>query len=192
MDLNEALLKIKDHLTGERYDHTVRVVETAQLLASHYGVNVKMAEIAAVFHDYAKFRPEKEMRTIIIERQMPDDLLKYDKELWHAPVGAYLVEKEVGITNEEILQAIKYHTTGHPNMTLLDKIIFIADYIEPGRTFPGLDDVRNLAYKDLDEALLLALKKTISYLLHKNRPIYPDTFKTYNDLIFKKEELLNG
>lgn len=77
------------------------------------------------------------MEEIIKSEGLPKDLLCYNKELWHAPVGAYLVEKEVGITDPEILQAITYHTSGHEKMTMLDKVIYVADYIEPGRKFPG-------------------------------------------------------
>ncbi|MCP6368247.1 bis(5'-nucleosyl)-tetraphosphatase (symmetrical) YqeK, partial [Klebsiella pneumoniae] len=81
-------------------------------------------------------------------------------ELWHAPVGAFLVRNEVGITDKEVLDAIAYHTSGRPGMTLLEKIVYVADYIEPGRRFPGVDEVRELAKKDLNAALIQSLKNT--------------------------------
>jgi predicted HD superfamily hydrolase involved in NAD metabolism len=104
-------------------------------------------------------------------------------ELWHAPVGAYLVEKEVGIVDSDILNAIRFHTSGRPNMTLLEKIIYVADYIEPGRHFPGVEEVRELAKLSLNKALIMAIHNTIVFLMKKKQQIYPDTFLTYNDLV---------
>ncbi|MFP3489071.1 bis(5'-nucleosyl)-tetraphosphatase (symmetrical) YqeK, partial [Staphylococcus sp. SIMBA_130] len=107
------------------------VTDTAVDLAERYGADPQRTEIAAIFHDYAKFRPKEEMRQIIIDQSFNEDLLEYSSELWHAPVGAYLVRYEIGINDEEILIAIKYLTSVRPYMTLMDKCVFIADYIEP-------------------------------------------------------------
>jgi predicted HD superfamily hydrolase involved in NAD metabolism len=106
-------------------------------------------------------------------------------ELWHAPVGAYLVEKEVGIVDAEIIDAIRFHTSGRPKMTMLEKVIYVADYIEPGRHFPGVEEVRELAKTSLNEALIKAIHNTIVFLMKKKQPIYPNTFLTYNDLVNK-------
>jgi predicted HD superfamily hydrolase involved in NAD metabolism len=185
MERHEALEIVKKQLTEHRYQHTLGVMETAIQLAKQYGADVKKAELAAIFHDYAKFRSKEEMKQIILEQNMPNDLLIYNTELWHAPVGAYLVKTEVGIQDEDILDAIRYHTSGRANMTLLEKIVYVADYIEPGRIFPGVDEVRELAQQDLDKALIKALQNTIQFLLKKNQPIYPDTIHTYNSLIME-------
>jgi predicted HD superfamily hydrolase involved in NAD metabolism len=185
MERHEALEIVKEQLTEHRYQHTLGVMETAIQLAKQYGADVKKAELAAIFHDYAKFRSKEEMKQIILEQNMPNDLLVYNTELWHAPVGAYLVKTEVGIQDEDILNAIRYHTSGRANMTLLEKIVYVADYIEPGRIFPGVDEVRELAQQDLDKALIKALQNTIQFLLKKNQPIYPDTIHTYNSLIME-------
>ncbi|MDE3839685.1 phosphohydrolase [Bacillus methanolicus] len=188
MNLDTALKLVKEQLTEHRYRHTLGVVETALALAEQYGADKNKAELAAAFHDYAKFRPIDEMREIIINQGMPQDLLDYNTELWHAPVGAFLVEKEAGVTDVEILDAIRYHTSGRPKMTLLDKIIYLADYIEPGRNFPGVEEVRILAKEDLNKALIQSIQNTIIFLLKKNQPIYPDTFLTYNSLVTIKED----
>jgi predicted HD superfamily hydrolase involved in NAD metabolism len=185
MERREALEIVKKQLTEHRYQHTIGVMETAIALAEQYGADVKKVELAAIFHDYAKFRPKEEMKRIILEQNMPKDLLLYNTELWHAPVGAYLVEKEVGIKDVEILDAIRYHTSGRPDMTLLEKVVYVADYIEPGRIFPGVDEVRELAKQDLNKALIKALQNTIQFLMNKNQAIYPDTFYTYNSLIME-------
>ncbi|MFX3624466.1 MAG: bis(5'-nucleosyl)-tetraphosphatase (symmetrical) YqeK [Ectobacillus sp.] len=186
MEREQALKIVRAQMHEKRYIHTLGVMETAIELARLYGVDEKKAELAAIFHDYAKCRPVSEMEEIIKRENMPKDLLEHNKELWHAPVGAYLVEKEAGITDPDILQAITYHTSGHEKMTMLDKVIYVADYIEPGRKFPGVDEVRNLARKDINKALLQAVSNTIRFLMDKNQMIYPLTFHTYNALI--KEE----
>jgi predicted HD superfamily hydrolase involved in NAD metabolism len=186
MEREEALKIVKEQLTDHRYQHTLGVMETAIALAKQYGADEKKAEMAAIFHDYAKFRPKDEMKQIILTKNFPQDLLHYHAELWHAPAGAYLVEKEAGIKDKEVLDAIRYHTSGRPGMTLLEKVIYLADYIEPGRHFPGVDEVRALAKENFDTALIQAVKNTILFLMKKNQPVYPDSFKTYNDLVMNR------
>ena len=188
MDRNKALEVVKEQLTEKRYVHTLGVVETSVELARKYDVDEKKAELAAVFHDYAKFRPKEEMKNIILQEQLEAELLNHHHELWHAPVGAILVHREAGIDDPKILQAIRYHTTGHPQMNNLDKVVFLADYIEPGRSFPGVEQVRELAKQSLNQAVLQALRNTIKFLIDKQQPIYPDTFETYNVILKKKYE----
>lgn len=183
MERSEALSIVKTQLTEKRYSHTVGVMDTAVHLAKLYGEDEKKAELAAIFHDYAKFRPLEEMKEIIIQEQMPSELLAFNGELWHAPVGAYLVSKEVGINDPDILNAIRYHTSGRPDMSLLEKIIYVADYIEPGRNFPGVDEARRLAAVNLDEAILFATGQTISFLVSRRRLVFPLTLETYNAFV---------
>ncbi|MFE8703239.1 bis(5'-nucleosyl)-tetraphosphatase (symmetrical) YqeK [Cytobacillus sp. FJAT-54145] len=188
MERSKALSIVKGQLTEHRYEHTLGVMETAIWLSKANGADEKKAEIAAIFHDYAKFRPKEEMRKIIIDQGFKQDLLGFNSELWHAPVGAYLVEKEVGINDHEILDAIRFHTSGRKGMTLLEKVIYVADYIEPGRHFPGVEEVRELAKTNLELALIKSIQNTIVFLMKKNQPVYPDTFYTYNDLVTKRED----
>ena len=183
MKREEALACVKEQLTEQRYIHTVGVMETAVKLAERFGADLKKAEIAAIFHDYAKFRPKEEMKQIILDGGGPLEVLNFHHELWHAPAGAALVKTEVGITDEDILSAIRFHTSGRPNMTLLEKVIYVADYIEPGRRFPGVEEVRTLAEEDLDLALIQALKNTMTFLISKNQAVYPETVATYNALV---------
>lgn len=188
MNRDTALAIVKKQLTEHRYQHTIGVMETAIILANLYGADEKKAELAAIFHDYAKFRPKDEMKQIIVEQKMDPHLLQYNSELWHAPVGAYLVQTEAEVLDIDILNAIRFHTSGRPGMSLLEKIIYLADYIEPGRHFPGVEEVRKIAELDLDHALIASVKNTIIFLMKKNQPIFPDTFNTYNDLVMNKEE----
>ncbi|WLR49913.1 bis(5'-nucleosyl)-tetraphosphatase (symmetrical) YqeK [Bacillus tianshenii] len=192
MERNRALEIVKEQLTEHRYQHTLGVVETAIQLAKKYSADEKKAELAAIFHDYAKFRHKDEMKRIVQEQNMPQNLLEHGAELLHAPVGEFLVRTEVGIEDREVLQAIRYHTTGHPHMTTLDKVVFLADYIEPGRQFPGVEEVRELAKESLDAAVLKALHNTMHFLLKKQQMIYPDTFETYNSLVMKRKKEANS
>ncbi|HEX7063668.1 MAG TPA: bis(5'-nucleosyl)-tetraphosphatase (symmetrical) YqeK [Bacillales bacterium] len=184
MDRETALKIVKRQLTERRYEHTVRVTDTAVRLAEKYGADTEKAELAGILHDYAKFRPEDEMKEMIRQSgELPDELLSYDLELWHAPVGAVLIRKEAGISDPDILKAIESHTTGRAGMSLLEKVIFLADYIEPGRDFPGVDQVRELAENDLDAAIVQALKNTVQFLMGKGHKVYPDTIAAYNNLV---------
>ncbi|MFB7301793.1 bis(5'-nucleosyl)-tetraphosphatase (symmetrical) YqeK [Heyndrickxia sporothermodurans] len=192
MERNKALQLVAEQLTEKRYIHTLGVVDTAVHLAEKYQVDVKKAELAAIFHDYAKFRPLNEMKQIIVQQKFDEQLLHYNPELWHAPVGAYLVQQEAGIQDLDILDAIRYHTSGRKNMTDLEKVIYIADYIEPGRSFPGVEEARKIADKDLDEALLFSVRNTIQFLISKHQAVYPDTFELYNDIVMKKERYMHG
>ncbi|WP_163537822.1 bis(5'-nucleosyl)-tetraphosphatase (symmetrical) YqeK [Gracilibacillus sp. YIM 98692] len=191
MEREVALNIVKKQLKTARYEHTKRVMETALKLADHYNADQKKVELSAIFHDYAKYRNHDEMKRWIIAEKLPQDLLEYHPELWHGPVGSKMIEREVGLKDLEVSSAIYWHTTGKRNMSLMDQIIFIADYIEPGRDFPGVDDVRAVVYDDIDKACWMAAKNTIQFLLSKNASIYPDTFQLYNERIVKEQESKN-
>ncbi|WP_261129562.1 bis(5'-nucleosyl)-tetraphosphatase (symmetrical) YqeK [Bacillus sp. Marseille-Q3570] len=183
MTKDEALKIVREQLTEHRYQHTIGVMDTAVELAERFGADSEKARMAAIFHDYAKFRSKEEMKRIIKEQNLGEDLLRYGSELWHAPVGAYLVEKEAGMEDEEILQAISSHTSGRVGMSMLEKIIFLADYIEPGRHFPGVEDVREAAKENLNEAVKQSLMNTITFLMKRNQLVFPETLYTYNDIV---------
>lgn len=184
MQAEEAKKIVKPHLTTARYEHTLRVAQTAVQLAErfNYEGTAEKVELTAIFHDYAKYRSLDEMKRWILATPLPKDLLDYHHELWHGPVGSILIGREYGINDPEICEAIYYHTTGRANMGKLEMIVFLADYIEPGRSFPGLDTVRETAKQDLIKACWLVAHNNINYLMQKEATIYPDTFHAYNDL----------
>ncbi|SEN03331.1 bis(5'-nucleosyl)-tetraphosphatase (symmetrical) YqeK [Lihuaxuella thermophila] len=183
MNRDELLQATKKQLTPARWEHTLRVADTAVRLAKRVKIDPDRAEIAAILHDYCKFWPDNELISWIKTCHLPPDLLSYNKELWHAPVGAEVARKEWDIEDEDILNAIRYHTTGRPRMSELEKIIFLADYIEPGRRFPGVDRVRELAESDLDQAVLQALNNTIIFLIERGQKVYPLTLLARNDML---------
>jgi predicted HD superfamily hydrolase involved in NAD metabolism len=182
MNRNEAITIVEPFLTKPRFEHTLRVAETAVKLAKMYDVSVEKAEHAAIFHDYCKYRSLDEMARIIEASTLPKDLLQFHHELWHGPVASILIEQEYGITDQAIKNAIYYHTTGRANMSKLEMVVFVADYIEPGRSFEGLDEVRDMAKNDLLKTTWMVSRNTIQYLIGKKNRIYPDTFYAYNDL----------
>ncbi|PTM59551.1 bis(5'-nucleosyl)-tetraphosphatase (symmetrical) YqeK [Desmospora activa] len=166
-----------------RWEHTLRVVETARELADRFGADMEKTEIAATLHDYCKFWPVEKMDQIIRAKGLPADLLAHSKELWHAFVGAEVVREELGVDDDEILNAIRYHTSGRPHMSQLEQVIFVADAIEPGRRYPGVDGIRKRAQTNLEEALLQSLDNTIRFLIERRQKVYPLTLAARNDLI---------
>ncbi|GLO66642.1 bis(5'-nucleosyl)-tetraphosphatase (symmetrical) YqeK [Oceanobacillus kimchii] len=182
MDLDVIKQDVKDQLTEHRFAHTLRVMDTAVDLSKRYNESIPNAKLAAIFHDYAKYFDQTIMRQIIVETDLPNDLLDYHHELWHGPVASHIIKEKYGVQTSDVRNAIKYHTTGRACMSQLEKIIFLADYIEPGRQFPGVEEVREVAYEDLTKACWMAAKNTTMYLISKNNTIYPDSIHAYNDL----------
>ncbi|MBC9706161.1 MAG: bis(5'-nucleosyl)-tetraphosphatase (symmetrical) YqeK [Enterococcus sp.] len=172
--------KIQMRMSERRFKHVLGVEEMAIALAEKYGCSPEKASIAALTHDYAKERPDDEFILVIKRDGYDTALLDYGNAIWHGVVGASFVERELGITDEEILHAIRVHTTGAAKMSLLDKIIYVADYIELGRVFPGVKEARELALIDLDEAVAFETKHTLAHLIEQEQQIYPKTIETYN------------
>lgn len=183
----EALLaQVRAQMNEKRYQHTLGVADSARQLAAKFGADPEKAELAGYLHDYCKCWPIAKMREILVRHDMPAELLAGDKELWHAFAGAIVIQTELGVTDVEILQAVRYHTTGRVGMSLLEKVVCVADYIEPNRTFPGVENIRQLAQEDLDAALAAALGGTIQFLIEKKQAVYPLTLLAYNDLVSRK------
>jgi len=182
----ELIQSVKAQMPERRWLHTEGVMASSIALANRYGENPERAELAAILHDVAKYWPTERMEAVIREQRLPLELLEHDKSLWHAPVGAWVAEHEYGIADKGILDAIRYHTSGRAGMTKLDKIVCLADYIEPSRDFPGVYAIRELSEQHLDKALIAGLDSTISFLIKQGKRIFPMTIEARNDL------LLNG
>lgn len=178
--------RVQMQMSEKRFRHVLGVEETAIALAGQYGASLEKASIAALTHDYAKERSDDEFKLVIRRDNFDLDLLNWGNEIWHGLVGANFVQRELEIDDEEILQAIRVHTTGAAEMSLLDKIIYVADYIEPGRNFPGVEEAREIALRNLDNAVAYETKHTLLHLVSKEVPIYPKTIETYNKWVAKK------
>ena len=171
MNIEKAKRLAKEKLPEKRYNHSLRVAETAIKLAEIYDGDTSKAELAGVLHDFCKY----------------DDL----GEILHGPVCAAIMEHEYGINDEEVLMAIKYHTTGRQQMTKTEKLIFIADYIEPGRTIPGVDDIRDMAYNQgsLDKTIYEISKRTVLFLIQKDITVYNKTIDCLNYYNYSDERI---
>ena len=183
IDEHEALVKkcleyIDLHLKPSRALHTRNVATEAVRLAEKYGADKQKAEIAALLHDIARNLPVEEMNGYVRQLGL-DERYIGNKNLSHSKVGVMLIKRDFGIEDEEILNAVSYHTTGRDGMTLLDKVIFLADAIEPGRDYPAVTMLRELADEDLDKACAYSLKKTIEYIESQGIYLDPDTAEAY-------------
>lgn len=185
--------KVKDVMTKSRYEHTLGVEFTAASLAMRYEVDIEKAELAGLLHDCAK---------CIDSEDTLDDCMKYNIELTdvekrnpfliHSKLGAVHAKKLYGVDDEDIISAIRFHTTGKPDMTMLEKIIFIADYIEPGRDkAPNLKEIRKMSFVDIDEAMYMILKDTLDYLDKgegEKDELTRDTYLFYKNIHDMKQE----
>ena len=192
MKITEMKERLQGELPGFRYEHTLGVEYTSACLALRYGADMEKARIAGLLHDCAKCIPTEQKLSDCEAYGLPvSEWERKNPELLHAKLGAVLARRDYGIEDEEILSAITWHTTGKPAMSLLDKIVFIADYMEPNRAnkAPNLPEVRVLAFEDLDRCLLRILTDTVDYLAEKGGVTDPMTRETCE---YYQEELKNG
>lgn len=179
--------KLKEDIGEKRFEHSLRVMETSMKLARTYSCSVEKAAVAGLLHDCGKFKGEINLLKLSSEFGIIlDSMTKNNNELIHSVLGAVIAEKEYGINDEEVLNAIRYHTTGRENMSLLEKIVYIADMIEPGRNFEGVDKLRKLALDDLDKALLYSIDNTLKFLVEKKKLIHINSVKARNQLLIQK------
>lgn len=185
----EFLEEIKKHLNPDRLYHSLNVADEAKKLALHYGADEKKAFTAGLLHD-------------IMKNTAPADLLKFFEDngimltkteqispkTWHAIAGAVYCERVLGVTDTEILSAIRYHTTGRAGMTLLDKVIFIADFISADREYDGVERMREKAYITLESAMEEGLQFTLEELAHNGWAIHEDSVAAYNEILYQRKD----
>ncbi len=179
---------LRTRLDDYRFLHSLNVAESASSLALIYGADVKKTYFAGLLHDIMKNENNEEMLKciekggIILSR-----IEKANPKLWHAMAGEAYLRTELGITDEEILSSVRYHTTGKAGMSLFDKIIYVADYISAERSYPDVDTMRYLSLqKGLDEACLYSLQYTLKALSARETVIHPDSLSFYNELVMNK------
>ncbi len=182
--------RIEDHLKKHqemgRYQHTLGVVKAAMSLARRYGVSEEKAKVAALLHDYAKDYTEQELKNYIDTHNIEVDKNLYETyQLLHGVVGAHIAKSKYSIKDREILRAIRYHTTGRPNMTPLEKIIYLSDFIEENRDYPEVQNLRELAYEDLDRAMLQGFNNTVKYLIATDKVLHCNTVEARNQILKK-------
>ncbi|NRT89834.1 bis(5'-nucleosyl)-tetraphosphatase (symmetrical) YqeK [Clostridium beijerinckii] len=188
LSIEEMNLYLKSNLLEKRYMHTLGVADTAKRLAKLNGVSEKKAEIAGLAHDVAKNLSIDKMREMIKENNVIiSEIEEKNMNLWHSIVAPIEAKDKLGIDDDEILDAIRWHTTGKEDMSTLTKIIYIADMIEPGRNFDGVDEIRRATFENLDKGVYFGLTSSIKVLLARNLLIDENTIKARNYFLFNPE-----
>ena len=194
MTIEEMRVLLQQSLKPKRYEHSVRVYETALKMAEHYHADVKKVAVAALIHDCGRRIPKEDSVAKAKELGIPVDPVEEAQPiLLHAKLGVYYAVHEYGVNPEdrEVLDAIRYHSTGTADMTETARIVFLADLIEPGRDFDGVETIREASFRDLDRGMFLSYENTIRYLLDDGLLIHPDAIAGYNRLAaqFKEEKI---
>lgn len=191
MKIDQAVSLVKDKLPEKRFNHSLRVAETAVKLAEIYDGDKDKAELAGILHDYCKYDDLGSMYQIVTQNELDSNLLSYGSEILHGPVAAIIMNQQFDVTDEEVLLAIKNHTTGRAQMTKTEKLIFISDYIEPGRQTPGVEEIRDLAYNQgsLDKTIYEISKRTVLYLINKDINVYDATIACLNYYNYSDERV---
>lgn len=184
--LEELRREVRSRMSEKRYRHTLGVEKTAACLAERFGEDVYQARTAALLHDLTKALDYEEQLKLCGRYGIITDYGENGKALLHADTAAALARREFGVS-EETAQAVAYHTTGAPGMTALDKIVYLADCIEPGREYPGVEKLRRLCKKDLDQAMICSLRQSIEHIQSKGGRPYWRTQRALEDFLAKKE-----
>lgn len=177
-DLEKIKEDVKCCLSKSRYNHSLRVMEEAKRLAKHYDADIEKCMLCGLTHDMCKEYTFEDNKNFIDKYNLSYDLLKEEnKNIIHGVIASIVVKEKYNFSDDMIL-AIKYHTTGYPNMDLLAKIVYLADKIEPSKDYPNIEEERSLAYKDIDKAIIFCLKNQIEYLKEKNKVINKMSYDT--------------
>ncbi|RSI34352.1 bis(5'-nucleosyl)-tetraphosphatase (symmetrical) YqeK [Streptococcus sanguinis] len=186
----EALLaKMETIMSDKRLRHCLGVEKAARELAERFSLDIEKAGLAGLLHDYAKKVSDEDFLSLIDKYQLNPDLKNWGNNVWHGMVGIYKIQEDLGIEDAEILRAIEIHTVGSGTMSELDKVVYVADYIEHNRDFPGVDKARELAQRSLNQAVAYETARTVEHLARKGMPIYPQTLETYNAFVGYLKEI---
>lgn len=181
MDITTIMDMLKKELDSKRYQHSVNVMEVSRSLAKLYGADIEKALLAGILHDCGKnYRGDDAREYVKKIRYKADEIELLQPKLLHGIIGEHLARYKYGISDEEVLGAIKWHTTGRAGMNLLEKIIYVADYIEPLRYFEGIEEMRKAAFEDLDYCIVLCSESTIKFILNKGVLLHGRTVETRN------------
>jgi len=188
MTIEEMRALLQQSLKPKRYEHSIRVFETALKMAEHFHADKQKVALAALLHDCGRQIPKEGSTAKAKELGIAvDEVEKAQPILLHAKLGVYYAVHKYGVSpdDREVLDAIRYHSTGTADMTETAKIVFLADLIEPGREFEGVEEIRKASFHDLDQGMLLSYDNTIRYLLEDGLLIHPDAVAGYNQLAAK-------
>lgn len=186
VDIQHIEQCVKKLTKESRFNHSKGVEYMAGELAQHYGVDVKKAQLAGLVHDCVKNIPYEEMLKLCKELGCELDFVTQNEhKLIHAPLGAYYVKKVLGVDDDEIFDAVYYHTTAKADMSMLTKILYIADAVEPNRNYDIAEELRKLSFENIDLAILKVIDYTINKLINSGRMLHDETINARNYLIAK-------
>ena len=189
MDVEIIFREVKKELSSKRFAHTQGVINKAIELAQRHEGNVEQARLAALLHDVvrewtpAQWLAEAKNMGLVI-----DEAALHSPVLLHAPLAAWVAKKRFGVTDETVLRAIARHTIGGTGLSLLDKIIYLADGLEEGRSYKGVAELRQLALQDVDAAMLAVYDQTLRYMIKREEAIHPETIAGRNELLWRREQ----
>ncbi|HSW35840.1 MAG TPA: bis(5'-nucleosyl)-tetraphosphatase (symmetrical) YqeK [Candidatus Limnocylindrales bacterium] len=189
MKLEHYRNMLKERLNEDFYRHSLSVAETAYVMAEHLGADTQKAYLAGLLHDYGKRYTYDQLLWHAKHLELHLDwVTRSDARLMHAPVGAALLKTELDVSDAEVIDAVAFHTTGRPGMSLLEKIIYISDYIEIGRDFEGVEVIRLLSLYDLNKALLAVVEQTIGSVLKRRLVLHPRSVEFRNSLLKEMQD----
>ena len=181
--------EVKRHLTQGRFYHSQCVAAEAEKLARRYGADPEKARLCGILHDVMKDTPAQEQLKILEKSGIILTVAqRRNRKLWHALSGAAYLRDALGIADQEILGAVECHTSGKGGMSLLDKVLFVADYISADRDYPGVEELRVTAYRSLEEAMVEGIRFTVDELMGQNLPVAAESIEAYNDAIITLQE----
>ncbi len=190
LEVNEIKKILQESLPYKRYKHSLLVYETALELAAVYDLDKNQIGVAALLHDCGRQIPTRDLLLQASTLGLPlDEVEKNQPILVHAKLGVYYAQEKYGVTDPEILDAIRYHTTGVAGMSKVAMIVYLADLLEPTRDFKGIEEMRRLAKVDLEAAMLKAYAQTMRYLLEYDLLIHPNCINGYNEIATKFKKL---
>lgn len=184
LEYNKFESLLREKLDDYRYEHSICVAREAERLAEKYGCDKERAYLAGLLHDITKnISREEHLKIFQSSDIILTDVEKSSEKLWHAISGACYAQHELGIDDKEMISAIRYHTTAKSDMSLLEKIIYVADFTSADRNYPDVDVMRQLSDRSLEDAMKYALKYTVNDLMGKNKLVHPDTVAAYNFIL---------
>ena len=189
LDITEMKKLLKASLPHKRFKHSLAVYDTALELAAVYGLDKEKVGVGALLHDCGREIPTRDLLMHTIALGLPIDVERNQPILLHAKLGVYYAREKYGVTDQEILDAIRFHTTGAAGMSKMAMVVYLADLLEPTRDFAGIDEMRRLAKVDLEQAMIKAYAQTIRYLLEYDLLVLPHCIEGYNELAAKFKRL---
>ncbi len=180
--------RLKQNVSSHRYEHSLGVANIAIYLANKHNVDEESAHIAALLHDYAKEFSKEQVEGYISKNNLIiDEIMSNTYQLLHGKIAAHIAKKQFDINNDDILNAIEYHTTGRKKMSKLEKIIYIADFMESATDHIDIEKLKKDAKQNLNKAVLLALDNTIKYVVSTGKLLHTDTVEARNTLLLKEK-----